>query len=419
MDKLVIKGGAPLQGEIRISGAKNAALPILAATLLTDEPMLIGNIPHLHDITTTMELLGRMGSELVIDERMNIEVNNRNITSLYAPYELVKTMRASILALGPLLSRYGKAEVSLPGGCSIGQRPVNVHLEGLVAMGAELEVENGYIRAQARRLNGARIRLDLVTVTGTENLMMAATLADGVTVIENAAQEPEVTDLANCLNSMGGRIKGAGTSRIEVEGVSKLHGVRYEVLPDRIEIGTYLVAAAMTGGSIKLKNAKEPLLGSVLQKLREAGCETLVDNGAISLKEQRARPKAVDIDTAPFPGFPTDMQAQFTAMNCIAEGRGAIVENIFENRFMHVRELQRMGADLNLQGNCVVVNGVDKLKGAEVTAKDLRASASLILAGLAAEGETLIKQVHHIDRGYETIEEKLTQLGADIKRLPS
>ena len=419
MDKLVIKGGAPLQGEIRISGAKNAALPILTATLLTDEPMLIGNIPHLHDITTTMELLGRMGSELVIDERMNIEVNNRNITSLYAPYELVKTMRASILALGPLLSRYGKAEVSLPGGCSIGQRPVNVHLEGLVAMGAELEVENGYIRAQARRLNGARIHLDLVTVTGTENLMMAATLADGVTVIENAAQEPEVTDLANCLNSMGARIKGAGTPRIEVEGVSRLHGVRYEVLPDRIEIGTYLVAAAMTGGSIKLKNAREPLLGSVLQKLREAGCETLVDNGVISLKEQRARPKAVDIDTAPFPGFPTDMQAQFTAMNCIAEGRGAIVENIFENRFMHVRELQRMGADLSLQGNRVVVNGVDKLKGAEVTAKDLRASASLILAGLAAEGETLIKQVHHIDRGYETIEEKLTQLGADIKRLPS
>lgn len=419
MDKLVIKGGAPLQGEIRISGAKNAALPILAATLLTDEPMLIGNIPHLHDITTTMELLGRMGSELVIDERMNIEVNNRNITSLYAPYELVKTMRASILALGPLLSRYGKAEVSLPGGCSIGQRPVNVHLEGLVAMGAELEVKNGYIRAQAQRLTGTRIHLDLVTVTGTENLMMAATLADGVTVIENAAQEPEVTDLANCLNSMGARIKGAGTSRIEVEGVSNLHGVRYEVLPDRIEIGTYLVAAAMTGGAIKLKNARGPLLGSVLQKLREAGCETVVDNGAISLKEQRARPKAVDIDTAPFPGFPTDMQAQFTAMNCIAEGRGAIVENIFENRFMHVRELQRMGADLSLQGNRVVVNGVDKLKGAEVTAKDLRASASLILAGLAAEGETLIKQVHHIDRGYETIEEKLTQLGADIKRLPS
>lgn len=419
MDKLVIKGGAPLRGEISISGAKNAALPILAATLLTDEPMLIGNIPHLHDITTTMELLGRMGSELVIDERMNIEVNNRNITSLYAPYELVKTMRASILALGPLLSRYGKAEVSLPGGCSIGQRPVNVHLEGLVAMGAELEVKNGYIRAQARRLNGARIHLDLVTVTGTENLMMAATLADGLTVIENAAQEPEVTDLANCLNSMGARIKGAGTPRIEVEGVSKLHGVRYEVLPDRIEIGTYLVAAAMTGGSIKLKNAREPLLSSVLQKLREAGCETVADNGAIFLKEQRARPKAVDIDTAPFPGFPTDMQAQFTAMNCIAEGRGAIVENIFENRFMHVRELQRMGADLSLEGNRVVVNGVDKLKGAEVTAKDLRASASLILAGLAAEGETLIKQVHHIDRGYETIEEKLTQLGADIKRLPS
>ena len=418
MDKLVIQGGIPLRGEINISGAKNAALPVLAATLLTDEPMLIGNIPHLHDITTTMELLGLMGSELMIDERINIEVNNRNITRLYAPYELVKTMRASILVLGPLLSRYGKADVSLPGGCAIGQRPVDIHLEGLAAMGARINVEGGYIRASAKRLKGTRISLDTATVTGTENLMMAATLADGVTVIENAAREPEVTDLANCLKGMGAKIEGAGASRIEIEGVEELKGTQYSVLPDRIETGTYLVAATMTGGEIKLKNTKSGLLASVLQKLTEAGAEIALDDNTISLKMQCGRPKAVNIHTVPFPGFPTDMQAQFTAMNCIAEGNSTITENIFENRFMHVQELQNMGADIRLAGNKVVVNGVDKLKGGLVTAKDLRASASLILAGLIADGETLIKDVYHIDRGYETIEEKLMQLGAKIKRLP-
>ena len=419
VDRLTIRGGVPLRGEIRISGAKNAALPILAATLLTDEPVLIGNIPHLHDITTTMELLGLMGSELMLDERMNIEVNNRDINRLYAPHQLVKTMRASILVLGPLLSRYGKAMVSLPGGCSIGSRPVDLHLNGLSAMGADIEVEDGYIKASAKRLKGARIALDMVTVTGTENLMMAATLADGVTVLENAAREPEVTDLANCLNCMGARVTGAGTSRIEIEGVSQLNGARYNILPDRIETGTYLVAAAMTGGEIKLKNTRPSLLDSVLSKLKEVGAEIVVDENTISLKmESGRRPRAVDINTTPFPGFPTDMQAQFTAMNCIAEGSATITENIFNNRFMHVWELQSMGADLTLAGNQVKINGVDKLTGGSVTAKDLRASASLILAGLVAEGETLIEQVYHIDRGYETIEEKLMQLGASIKRLP-
>ena len=419
MDRLSIRGGVPLRGEIRISGAKNAALPILAATLLTDELVLIGNIPHLHDITTTMELLGLMGSELILDERMNIEVNNRNITRLYAPYELVKTMRASILVLGPLLSRYGEARVSLPGGCSIGSRPVDLHLKGLSAMGADVEVEDGYIQASARRLKGARITLDMVTVTGTENLMMAATLADGVTVLENAAQEPEVTDLADCLNCMGARVTGAGTSRIEIEGVSQLNGARYNILPDRIETGTYLVAAAMTGGEVKLKNTRPSLLDSVLWKLKEAGAEIVLDDSTISLAmESGRRPRAVDIYTTPFPGFPTDMQAQFTAMNCIADGSSTIIENIFNNRFMHVWELQSMGADLTLEGNQVRINGVDKLTGGSVTAKDLRASASLILAGLVAEGETLVEQVYHIDRGYETIEEKLMQLGARIKRLP-
>ena len=406
-------------GEIRISGAKNAALPILAATLLTDEPVLIGNIPHLHDITTTMELLGLMGSELTLDERMNIEVNNRNVSRLYAPYELVKTMRASILVLGPLLSRYGQAQVSLPGGCSIGSRPVDLHLKGLAAMGTEIEVDDGYIHARATRLHGAYINFDTVTVTGTENLMMAATLADGHTVIENAAQEPEVTDLANCLNTMGANITGAGTSRIEIDGVSQLSGASYDILPDRIETGTYLVAAAMTGGRIKLKNTDPSLLKAVLQKLTEAGADITCEDKSISLEmEAGTRPRAVDIYTAPFPGFPTDMQAQFTAMNCIAEGSAVITENIFNNRFMHVGELQKMGADLAQDENKVVVNGVDKLTGNAITAKDLRASACLILAGLVARGETLVEQVYHIDRGYETIEEKLMQLGARIRRLP-
>lgn len=419
MDKLTIRGGAALRGEISISGAKNAALPILAATLLTDKPVLIGNIPHLHDITTTMELLGQMGSELMLDERMVIEVNNRDLGRLYAPHDLVKTMRASILVLGPLLSRYGQAHVSLPGGCSIGSRPVDLHLKGLSDMGAEITVNDGYIHARARRLHGAYINFEQVTVTGTENLMMAATLADGRTVLENAAREPEVADLAECLNLMGADITGAGTGRIEIEGVDHLNGARYDILPDRIETGTYLVAAAMTGGSIRLKNTNPALLEAVIEKLSEAGAGIACDGDTISLEmEPGSRPRAVDIDTSPFPGFPTDMQAQFTALNCIAEGRAVITENIFNNRFMHVMELRKMGADLAQSGNRVMVNGVDTLTSSTITARDLRASACLILAGLVARGQTLVEQVYHIDRGYETIEEKLMQLGAGIRRLP-
>ena len=419
MDKLTIRGGVPLRGEISISGAKNAALPILAATLLTDKPVLIGNIPHLHDITTTMELLGLMGSELMLDERMVIEVNNRKLGRLYAPHDLVKTMRASILVLGPLLSRYGQAHVSLPGGCSIGSRPVDLHLKGLSDMGAEITVDDGYIHARAKRLHGAYIDFEQVTVTGTENLMMAATLADGRTVLENAAREPEVADLAECLNCMGANITGAGSGRIEIEGVDQLNGARYDILPDRIETGTYLVAAAMTGGSIRLKNTNPALLEAVIEKLSETGAGIACDGATISLEtEPGSRPRAVDIDTSPFPGFPTDMQAQFTALNCIAEGRAVITENIFNNRFMHVMELRKMGADLAQSGNRVMVNGVDALSSSTITARDLRASACLILAGLVARGETLVEQVYHIDRGYETIEEKLMQLGADIRRLP-
>ena len=418
MDKLLIEGGVPLRGEINISGAKNSALPVLAATLLTDEPMWIGNVPHLHDITTTMELLATMGSGILVDEKMNIEVSNADLKRLFAPYELVKTMRASILVLGPLLSRYGRAEVSLPGGCAIGTRPVNIHLQGLSAMGADIDVDGGYIKARSRRLRGALLTPDLVTVTGTENLMMAATLAAGVTVIENAAREPEVTDLAACLNSMGAKIEGAGTARIEIEGVESLHGARHRILPDRIETGTYLAAAAMTGGEIKLKNTRPDLLDSVLGKLREAGAAVEVGEEEIRLNMHDARPRAVSVRTAPFPGFPTDMQAQFTALNCIAEGNGAITENVFENRFMHVQELRRMGANLSLEGNTVIVNGVKKITGAPVMATDLRASASLVLAGLIAEGETVVDRIYHIDRGYETIEEKLTLLGARIRRLP-
>ena len=419
MDKLTIRGGAPLRGEIKISGAKNAALPILAATLLTDEPVLIGNIPHLHDITTTMELLGLMGSDLMLDERMIIEVNNRNLNRLYAPYDLVKTMRASILVLGPLLSRYGQAQVSLPGGCAIGSRPVDLHLKGLSDMGADITVDDGYIHARAKRLHGAYINFDQVTVTGTENLMMAATLAEGCTVLENAAREPEVTDLAECLNSMGANISGAGTGRVEIEGVERLHGVRYDILPDRIETGTYLVAATMTGGNVKLKNTNPALLDTVIEKLIEAGAEIDCNGDTVSLEmEAGARPRAVDISTAPFPGFPTDMQAQFTALNCIAEGEAVITETIFNNRFMHITELRKMGADLTQSGTSVVVKGVDKLTSSAITARDLRASACLILAGLVAQGETLVEQVYHIDRGYETIEEKLMQLGASIRRLP-
>jgi UDP-N-acetylglucosamine 1-carboxyvinyltransferase len=419
VDKLLIRGGLPLSGEVSISGAKNAALPILAATLLTTDPVTIGNVPHLHDITTTMELLGRMGAELTIDERMIIEVNNREIKDLFAPYELVKTMRASILVLGPMLSRYGQAEVSLPGGCAIGSRPVNLHISGLSAMGADIKVEEGYIRAKAKRLKGAHLSLDIVTVTGTENLMMAATLADGETVLENAAREPEVVDLADCLNSMGARIEGAGTDTIVIEGVETLSGTHHDIMPDRIETGTYLVAAAMAQGKVKLKNTRAGFLDSVLAKLTEAGAKIEVRDSTITLDMTHARPKAVDIHTSPYPGFPTDMQAQFTAMNCMTEGTGIITESVFENRFMHVQELQRMGANIKLEGNTAICTGIERLTGAPVMATDLRASASLVLAGLIATGETKVDRIYHIDRGYEMIEEKLSQLGASIKRVPN
>ncbi|HGX92607.1 MAG TPA: UDP-N-acetylglucosamine 1-carboxyvinyltransferase [Candidatus Tenderia sp.] len=419
MDKLIITGGAPLNGEIRISGAKNAALPILAATLLADGPMMVRNVPHLQDITTTMELLGRMGVQLTIDEKLNVEIDPTTINSFVAPYELVSTMRASILVLGPMLAKYGQADVSLPGGCAIGTRPVNLHLAGLEAMGAEIEVENGYIRARAGRLKGARLFLDVVTVTGTENLMMAATLADGTTVLENAAREPEVVDLANCLNAMGARISGQGTDTITIEGVENLSATDYSILPDRIETGTYLVGAAISGGRVKLKDTCPGLLDAVLSKLREAGARIECGDDWIELDMAGKRPKAVDIHTAPYPAFPTDMQAQFTALNAVAEGAGAISETVFENRFMHVQELMRMGANISVEGNTAIVKGVEKLTGAPVMATDLRASASLVLAGLVGEGDTVVSRIYHIDRGYECIEEKLQQLGARIRRVPA
>ena len=418
MDKLIITGGIPLEGEIRISGAKNAALPILAATLLADAPVKVGNIPHLQDITTTMELLGRMGVELVVDERMNIEVDCSTIRDLFAPYELVKSMRASILVLGPMLARFGEAVVSLPGGCAIGSRPVNLHIEGLMKMGADIHVEGGYIHAKARRLKATRLVMDLVTVTGTENLMMAATLAEGTTVIENAAREPEVVDLANCLNSMGARINGAGSNAIFVEGVDRLTGTHYDVLPDRIESGTYLVAAAITGGHVRIKDTRPDMLEAVIEKLREAGARIEIGDHWIDLDMQGCRPRAINIRTSPYPAFPTDMQAQFTALNVVAEGTATISETVFENRFMHVHELQRMGADIQLEGNTAVTRGVDRLTAAPVMATDLRASASLVLAGLVADGDTTVERIYHIDRGYESIEEKLAKLGARIRRVP-
>ncbi len=419
MDKLIIQGGVRLQGEIRISGAKNAALPILAATLLANGPVTICNIPHLHDITTTMELLGRMGLELTVDEKMGVHVDSSTIREFFAPYELVRTMRASILVLGPLLARFGRADVSLPGGCAIGSRPVNLHLQGLAAMGATLSVEGGYIRATAKRLKGVDLWMDLVTVTGTENLMMAATLADGVTVIRNAAREPEVVDLANCLISMGANIEGAGTDTLRIEGVDELHGTTYEILPDRIETGTYLVAAAMTGGHVKLKNTRPALLEAVLAKLTEAGAHITSGENWIELQMDGRRPRAVSLHTTPYPGFPTDMQAQFTALNAMAEGTGVITESVFENRFMHVLELQRMGAQIKVEGNTAIITGVPQLKSAPLMATDLRASASLVLAGLVADGATEVERIYHIDRGYETIEEKLSNLGAQIRRVPA
>ncbi len=418
MDKLIIRGGIPLTGEVNISGAKNSALPILAAALLAEEPVRIGNVPHLHDVTTTMELLGRMGLSLTVDEKMTVEVDSTSINNFFAPYELVKTMRSSILVLGPLLSRYGRAEVSLPGGCAIGARPVNLHLQGLEAMGAELSVESGYIKAKTKGLRGAEIILDMVTVTGTENLLMAATLAKGTTIIKNAAREPEVVDLANFLQNMGAIIEGAGSDTIKIQGVSSLSGTEYHVLPDRIETGTFLAAIAMTGGKGRLKRTRPDLLVSVLSKLREAGCKIDTGEDWIELDMVGRELRAVDIHTAPYPGFPTDMQAQFTALNCVAKGSATVTESVFENRFMHVLELQRMGADVRLEGNTVVTKGSGSLTAAPMMATDLRASASLVLAGLTATGETEVDRIYHIDRGYETIEEKLSKLGAKIKRIP-
>ena len=418
MDKLIITGGTPLSGEIRISGAKNAALPIIVSTLLSDDPVLIRNIPHLHDITTTMELLGRMGVSLTMDEKMDVEVNPTTIKSYVAPYELVKTMRASILVLGPLLARFGEAEVSLPGGCAIGARPVNLHIHGLEMMGADIKVEDGYIKAKCKRLQGAKIVLDVVTVTGTENLMMAACLAEGTTILENAAREPEVVDLADCLNAMGAKVSGAGTDTITIEGVERMHGATYDILPDRIETGTYLVAAAVTGGSVKLKDTDPTLLDAVLSKLEEAGAEIETGKDWISLDMKGKRAKAIDVRTAPYPAFPTDMQAQFSILNAVAEGSSSITETIFENRFMHVQELKRLGADIEVNGNTALIKGVEGLKSAPVMATDLRASASLVIAGLVAEGDTVVERIYHIDRGYECIEEKLLMLGATIRRVP-
>ena len=419
MDKLIVSGGRPLRGEIRISGAKNAALPVLVASLLTDKPLRIGNVPHLQDITTTMELLGRIGVRLVVDEKMVVEADASNITSLRAPYELVKTMRASILVLGPLLARFGEAEVSMPGGCAIGSRPVNLHIKGLEAMGAEIGIKEGYVKARAGRLKGTRIFMDMVSVTGTENIMMAATLAEGTTVIENAAREPEVVDLAKCLVNMGAKIRGAGSDEIIIEGVEALGGGYHEVIPDRIETGTYLVAAAMTGGKIKLRDVQPSHLEAVLDKLREAGAEITTGNDWVCLDRQNRELKAVNIRTAPYPAFPTDMQAQFVALNCVAQGTATITESVFENRFMHVLELQRMGANIDMRGNTAIVHGVERLMGAPVMATDLRASASLALAALVAESDTVVDRIYHIDRGYECIEEKLAQLGARIRRVPS
>jgi UDP-N-acetylglucosamine 1-carboxyvinyltransferase len=418
MDKLLVGGGHRLEGEIRVSGAKNAALPILAATLLADAPVCIANVPHLHDITTMIALLGGMGVSVTMGERMEVEVDARDSASPVAPYELVRTMRASILVLGPLLARHGRADVSLPGGCAIGARPVDLHIAGLQAMGARVQIEDGYIRARADRLRGARIEFGAVTVTGTENLMMAATLAQGQTVLENAALEPEVVDLADCLTAMGARIRGAGTSTIIVDGVARLGGAEHEVLPDRIETGTYLVAAAITGGHVRLSHARPAQLEAVLAKLRESGARISAGPDWIEL-EMKGRPVSVDLRTAPYPAFPTDMQAQFVALNAIASGTGTVVETIFENRFMHVQELRRMGADIRLEGNTATIRGVRQLQAAPVMATDLRASASLVLAGLVADGETLIDRIYHIDRGYERIEEKLSQLGAVIRRVPS
>ena len=416
MDKLIIQGGVPLAGEIRISGAKNSALPLMCASLLTREPLILSNVPHLRDVTTMLRLLAQMGVAVSLDDRLGLTLHAARLSEPLAPYDLVKTMRASILVLGPLLARCGEARVSLPGGCAIGLRPVDLHIKGLEALGAEISVEQGYVAARARRLMGARVVMDLVTVTGTENLMMAACLAEGTSVLENAAREPEVVDLANCLCAMGARISGAGTDVIKVEGVAQLHGASHRIMPDRIETGTFLAAAAATEGEVTLRGTDANLLEAVLAKLREAGARLQTGDGTISLA-MRGKPASVDVRTAPYPAFPTDMQAQLMALNAVAQGTAVVTETIFENRFMHVQEMQRLGADIEISGNAAIVRGVDKLQGATVMATDLRASASLVIAGLVAEGETRVDRIYHLDRGYECIEEKLAQLGARIRRV--
>ena len=417
MEKLLITGGKPLTGEVKISGAKNSVLPILAASLLTGEEVTIGNVPHLQDVTTTISLLTEMGAKISIDEKMKVSIDASSVNKFYAPYEMVKTMRASILVLGPLLANFGEAKVSLPGGCAIGSRPVNLHIEGLKAMGANIKVVDGYIIAKAKKLKGAKISFSTATVTGTENIMMAAVLASGKTVIKNAAKEPEIIDLANCLRLMGAKIEGDGSSIIIINGVNKLKGCNYDVLPDRIETATFLVAAAITRGKLTLTHTRPDTIKIVIDKLRKAGARVSIKNDIIIL-EAKSQLDAVNITTNPYPDFPTDMQAQFIALNAISKGKSRVVESVFENRFMHVQELIRMGADIDINGNTAIINGVKGLTGAPVMATDLRASASLILAGLVANGETIVDRIYHIDRGYECIEEKLTKIGASIKRLP-
>jgi UDP-N-acetylglucosamine 1-carboxyvinyltransferase len=419
MDKLIIKGGGPLSGEIRISGSKNSALPILAATILADSPIQIGNLPHLNDVTTMLALLRSMGLSITLNEKMAVEIDANTIKEYTAPYELVKTMRASILVLGPMLARYGEANVSFPGGCAIGSRPVDIHFRGLEAMGAIIEVDEGYIRARSDgRLKGANIFMDTVTVGGTENLLMAAVLAEGRTVLQNAAREPEIVDLSHCLVAMGAKIEGIGSDTLIVEGVERLHGCTYKVMPDRIETGTFLAAAAATRGRVKLKDTSPGLLEAVLVKLEEAGAAITSGDDWIALDMEGRRPKAVSLKTAPYPAFPTDMQAQFTAMNAVAEGTGTVVETIFENRLIQIHELNRMGAKITLEGNTAIVTGVERLNAAPVMATDLRASASLVIAALVADGDTVVDRIYHIDRGYECIEEKLQMLGVNIRRVP-
>lgn len=419
MDKLLISGGGPLSGEIRVSGAKNSALPILAATLLADGPVMVSNVPHLHDITTMFELLGCLGVTVILNEKMQVEVDATTLHSYVAPYELVKTMRASILVLGPMLSKYGTASVSFPGGCAIGSRPVDLHLHGLEMMGAKIDIDGGYINASVDgRLKGAHIFMDIASVGATENLMMAAALADGQTIIENAAREPEVVDLANCINALGGKVSGMGTATVMVDGVESLHSGSYKIMPDRIETGTYLAAAAATRGKVKLKDTDPTILEAVLLKLEEAGANITTGDDWIELDMEGRRPKAVSFRTAPYPAFPTDMQAQLTTVNAVAEGVGTITETIFENRLVQAHELNRMDAAITLEGNTAIVTGVERLKAAPVMASDLRASASMVIAGLVADGDTVVDRIYHIDRGYECIEEKLQQLGANIRRIP-